>query len=198
MKLLIKNVKGLVIPTQANPKEDAGYDVVAATPPSIVGKHVERPMDRLKLWTKIDYIEYRTGLFVAPITKVVEHWDNVTDGGAEVATRTETDYHIELMPRSSISKYNLVLANSVGTIDLGYRNEILVRFKYIMQPENLIVVDEMGGRKLYCVVDEDSIYKQGDKIIQIKGRENMPIEFEVTDELPPSGRNLGGFGSSGR
>ena len=78
-------------------------------------------------------------------------------------------YHTELFPRSSISKYNLVLANSVATIDRGYRNEILLRYKYIFQPEDMIVVQE-DILRVYGRVNNENIYQKGDKIAQIKAR----------------------------
>ena len=107
-KYYIKNVEGLVLPKRAN-ETDAGYDVIATSDPKIVGDPLNGPSYR-----RIDYIEYETNLYIAPTGK----------------------FHTDLRPRSSISKYNLVLANSIGLIDRGYRNQVLVRFKYIWNPED--------------------------------------------------------------
>ena len=40
------------------------------------------------------------------------------------------------MPRSSVSKYGLILSNEIGLIDKGYRGEILGRF-YSLNEENI-------------------------------------------------------------
>ncbi len=202
MRILVKEREKLQLPTQANPNEDAGYDVVATTEPQIIGEFIERPLDRMKVWRQIAYIQYGTGLFICPVSqkngKIINA--NVDASGALcglVRDESYKDYHIELFPRSSISKYNLVLANSVGTIDLGYRNEILVRFKYIVQPEDLVILPEANVQRVYAMVNPDAIYQQGDKIVQIKARKNTNIEFTIVKDLPASSRNMGGFGSSG-
>lgn len=219
MKLFLKRIKGqngvdiTPIPAQANPaseKEagDAGYDIVATTDPIIRGEYMERPIDNLKVWKKVIHIEYGTNLFWAPASERKESVSNIHcgDSGTDKEgvirfiemERVVTDYHIELFPRSSISKYNLVLANSVGTVDNGYRAQVLVRFKYIFQPEDLVIVPEAGVERIYGIVNPELIYNKGDKICQLKARENIPVEFEIVEELPTSGRNLGGFGSSGK
>lgn len=187
MKLYIKNVQGLKIPSQAN-ESDAGYDIVATTPPNIVGTKISRG-DGLDLWSRIAYIEYGTNLFVAPQREAGSQPFNLLDS---------IDYHIEVFARSSISKYNLAMANSVGTIDNGYRAQILVRFKYLFQPEDFIVIPEAGGTRIYGIVNNEVIYQTGEKIGQIKARRDIPIKFEIIDALPESQRGLGGFGSSGK
>ena len=213
MKLLLKKVPDLIIPSQANPPSDkeigdAGYDITATTDPIIRGEYIERPIDTLKVWKRVIHIEYGTNLYWAPQQTVdkrvtgIEVFDKPKEKKGVVKaydlTATFQDYHIELFPRSSISKYNLVLANSVGTIDNGYRAQVLVRFKYIFQPEDLVFLPEAGVQRAYGIVNPEFIYNKGDKICQLKARENIPVAFEVVDELPASGRNLGGFGSSGK
>jgi dUTP pyrophosphatase len=84
-----------------------------------------------------------------------------------------------VFPRSSIRKYELVLSNSVGVIDSGYRGEIQATFK----KENGL----------------DSLaYKVGDRIAQIMIIPYPPVEFEQWDELSDSERGDGGFGSTGK
>ena len=84
-----------------------------------------------------------------------------------------------VFPRSSIRKYELVLSNSVGVIDSGYRGEIQATFR----KENGL----------------DSLaYKVGDRIAQIMIIPHPPIKFEQWDELSDSERGDGGFGSTGK
>jgi dUTP pyrophosphatase len=175
MKIFIKDVKGLSIPKQAT-ENDAAYDIIATTPPIIFGTKIQRSMDYMDMWSKITFIEYGTNVFIAPEDK---------------------NFHTLLHPRSSISKTNLILANSVGLVDNGYRGQLYCRFKYISQPEDLIVLNEAGGTRVYTIVNLDNIYKEGDKIIQIKASQNIPIDFELVYDLNKTQRGEGGFGSSG-
>ena len=204
MKLFIKDIPGLVLPKQANEGEDAAYDIVATTQPMIRGEHIERMMDHLPLWKRVSYIEYGTNLFVAPdveqvkIVDGIKHHEAISGKVSELTWKQlGITYHTQLYPRSSISNYNLVLANSVATIDGGYRNQIFCRFKYIFQPEDLVTVMEESIR-IYGMVNNDHIYQQGDKIVQIKATRNVKIEFVKVADLPTSQRNTGGFGSSGK
>lgn len=202
MKIYIKKVPGLKIPSQANPGEDGAYDIVATTPPVIHGTSIERPLDGGKLWSRVAFIEYGTNLYISPKEDSTIQWtaknENYHRDGADFSARDiAVKFHTELMPRSSVSKMNLVLANSVGLVDNGYRAEIKVRFKYIFQPEDMVLLQEERLR-LYGIVNNEYLYQQGDKIIQIKAVENIDIDFEEVDELLESSRGLGGFGSSGR
>ena len=127
-KYYIKNVKGLVFPARAN-KTDAGYDVIATSGPKIVGDVYSGTS-----YKRIDYIEYETNLYTHPATEAIDSCQS---------SYSIYNCHTDLRPRSSISKYNIVLANSVGLIDRGYRNQILVRFKYIWQPEDYSIIDDL-------------------------------------------------------
>lgn len=84
-----------------------------------------------------------------------------------------------IFPRSSISKTDLILANSVGVIDSGYRGEIKFRFKVSKE-------------------DYVDIYKKGDKIGQLIIIPLPLIELEEVNELSSTERGEGGFGSSGK
>jgi len=81
-----------------------------------------------------------------------------------------------VFPRSSIRKTDLVLSNSVGVIDSGYRGEIQATFKRI------------GLNK----------YEIGDRGAQIIIIPHPPIEFKEVDELTNTERGEGGFGSTGK
>lgn len=148
------------------------------------------------------YIEYRTGLSVEP----------------------PMGYHLEAFPRSSISKYNLLLANSIGLIDNGYRGEVKLRFRIIKESNNAelpkleykddkfyyIGYFDIGG--FQCGLSKDdvlnliternfcgyNIYKKGDKIAQLVIRKDE-INFVMieVDELKETKRGSGGFGSTG-
>lgn len=90
-----------------------------------------------------------------------------------------------LCARSSISNYDLMLANGIGVIDSGYRGEIKVRFKIIPTWRNLFGLFP-------------KIYSLEDKIAQLVIVPFQSIEWEKTDRLQSSERGGGGFGSSGK
>ena len=182
MKLFVKKLPQLVIPTQGNP-DDAAYDITAASEPIIIGTKFTIPMDGIFAWSKIDYIEYKTGLFITP--------ENERNKIGQIIK-----YHIEVFPRSSICKKNLSLANSVALIDNGYRGEVCLRFEYHFQPEDLIVLPEAGRTRIYRIINPNNIYQKGDRIGQIKASINSNIEFEVVDSLSETIRGTGGFGST--
>lgn len=89
-----------------------------------------------------------------------------------------------VLPRSSISKTPLRLANSIGLIDAGYRGEILA------------AVDNISDRL-------HTVYKN-DRLFQICAHDFLPFTRVVlVDKLedlptPPDNRGSGGFGSTGR
>jgi dUTPase len=186
-KYYLKQVAGLVIPTKANPT-DAGYDVIATSDPKIVGRKLESAStgattDSVSGYYDIDYVEYETNLYLVPDSNNV---------------------HTDLRPRSSISsKTNFVLANSVGLIDAGYHDQVLVRFKYIWQPIDLwwgsapSPIDFLSTAKKIIVglPNVEKMYKKGDKIAQILPSPTIDIAFVTVPELPGENRG-GGFGST--
>ena len=123
-----------------------------------------------------DYIEYGTGLSM-----------EIPEG-----------YVGLIFPRSSISKKDLILTNSVGVIDSGYRGEVKLRFKIDSDYDGIIgfekdrVVFKIGDNFYY-----DNIYNIGDRIGQIIVMPYPKIEFKEVKELSNSKRSKGGFGSTG-
>lgn len=90
----------------------------------------------------------------------------------------ESNYHgYYLYPRSSISKTSLIMANSVGIIDAGYRGEIC-------------------GMVRNCT-SELYIVKKGDKLFQLCSPDLKPIDITITINLSDSIRGENGFGSTG-
>lgn len=83
-----------------------------------------------------------------------------------------------LFPRSSISKKDLFLTNSVGVIDSGYRGEVMLKFK-------------MTGDSLRD-------YEIGERIGQIIIIPYPELSFVVSDELSDTDRGVGGYGSTGK
>ncbi len=155
-----------------------GFDVVVTSEPEIVGEKYENGA-----YKRIDYIQYKTNLKLA-----VQKDRQFSNFGY-----TDLDYDILAFPRSSVSKYNLVLANCIGLIDADYRGEVLLRFKYIWQPEDYrIRTDNL----LEGNVNSTKLYNKGDKVCQLKVTKVENVEFVLVDELDSTTRGDGGFGST--
>ena len=164
-KIFIKNSIKL------SPK-DSPYNIgidIKAISMEIIGEKVNG------FYRSIDYIEYDTGI----------HLDSLKKNSEELI-------YTLVYPRSSLSKKNLLLCNSVGLIDPNYRDSIKLRFKYIYQPKDIRPFNDF----FLLEVDEDKIYNIGDKIGQLVFCKTIQAQFEYVPELMPSDR-IGGFGSTG-
>lgn len=150
MEVKIKKLHNdAIIPTYAK-DGDSGLDITA------ISEGIRHSETGFKGRTLYEYYEYSTGLSIEiPI-----------------------GYVGLIFPRSSISKTSLILTNSVGVIDSGYRGEIKFRFK---------VVDNLG-----------IIYDKGDKIGQLIILPFPEIIFKEVEELSITERGEGGFGSTGK
>jgi len=81
------------------------------------------------------------------------------------------------LPRSSINKHYMLLANSPGLGDPDYRGELKACFYYF---------------------SEELIYKPGERVAQMVFLPDPEVEFVEVDELSETERGSGGFGSTGR
>jgi dUTP pyrophosphatase len=95
--------------------------------------------------------------------------------GTGLALEIERGNVALIFPRSSISNTGHRLLNSVGVIDSGYRGEIKIRMSWT----------------------DRNAYKLGDRVAQLMVLELPRVLVEEVDELPPSERGDGGFGSTG-
>ena len=98
------------------------------------------------------YVEYKTGLAL-----------EIPEGHA-----------CFIFPRSSISKKDLMLCNSVGVLDSSYRGELILRFQ------------KFGNE----------IYEVGEKVGQIVILPYPDVKIEETTQLSETVRGDGGFGST--
>lgn len=83
-----------------------------------------------------------------------------------------------IFPRSSIRDKDLVLSNSVGVIDSGYRGNIQATFN--------ITNELMQSFK----------YKIGERVAQMIIIPYPQVQFEEVEELSTTERGEGGFGST--
>ena len=92
----------------------------------------------------------------------------------DLENNTYTSYY--LVPRSSISKTNFQLANSIGIIDAGYRGDIMAKIRNF-DPEN------------------NSLLSKG-TYFQIISPDLKPIKINLVESLSNTTRNESGFGST--
>ena len=105
-----------------------------------------------------DYVEYDTGLqFQLP-----------------------EGYAMLIFPRSSNSKKDLLLCNSVGILDAGYTGNLKLRFKLTTEGYT------------------EKIYNPGDKVGQIMIIPYPEINFIETEVFNETERGDGGFGSTAK
>ena len=94
-----------------------------------------------------------------------------------LAFEIPTGYVGLLYPRSSVSKTDMTLRNSVGVIDSGYRGPVILKFREY----------------------DDSLfnYKIGDRVAQLMIMPHPEVMFNEVDTLSDTSRGSGGFGSTG-
>jgi dUTP pyrophosphatase len=104
------------------------------------------------------YIEYRTGFRM-----------EIPEG-----------YGVDIFARSSISNTDLILSNSVGIVDTGYRGEWIFKFKVIP------------------FIDNPIMYKDGERIGQFRLYKKIQCNLIEGYVSKDTDRGTGGFGSSGK
>ena len=83
-------------------------------------------------------------------------------------------------PRSGLAaRHGITVVNAPGTVDVGYRGEVRVV---------LLNTDP----------DEPFTVHRGDRIAQLVVQPVTTVRFADVEELPPTPRGEGGFGSTGR
>lgn len=94
-----------------------------------------------------------------------------------------------LVPRSSLSKRNIVMTNSVGIIDAEYRGEIMASLMYLGDNSSDFASDTHQ--------DSGGYIAKYERIVQLVIVPVLLADFTVVDELSDTVRGTGGFGSTG-
>lgn len=109
--------------------------------------------------------------------------NDYTQYGTGLAVQVPYGYVGLLFPRSSNSKKDLLLCNSVGCVDHGYTGEVCLRFKKIVKDSEF--------------PNTFKTYEVGDRVAQLIIMPVPRVNFIQVDELDSTERGAGGFGSSG-
>lgn len=108
----------------------------------------------------------------------------ITPGGRAlvptgIAVAIPTGYEGQVRMRSGLAHdKGLAVLNAPGTVDSDYRGELR------------IIIANLGA--------EPVTIHRGDRIAQLVFAPVVQARFERVDELPPTSRGAGGFGSSGK
>ena len=113
--------------------------------------------------------------------KILNHSITQITYGTGLSIEIPEGYVGLVYPRSSIRNKSLLLSNSVGVIDSGYRGEIQATF---------IKTNSVHGI--------DSVYKVGDRICQIIIVPYPKVNLIPVQSLSESIRGINGFGSTGK
>lgn len=113
------------------------------------------------------------------ITSIISETKEDVTYGFGIALEIPRGYVGLVFPRSSVRKYDLLLTNSVGVIDSGYRGEIQATFK------------KTNGQDSFK-------YNTGERGGQIIIMPHPNIELIEFKDLSSSERGEGGFGSTGK
>lgn len=96
-----------------------------------------------------------------------------------IAIALPVGYEAEVRPKSGLAaKFGITVLNAPGTIDADYRGEIKV------------ILINLG--------DVPFEIRDGDRIAQMVFKETVRARWQEVEQLPESGRGIGGFGSTGR
>ena len=129
------------------------------------------------------------GMDLTATSKSYDDHGNVVYGTG-LAFEIPMGYVGYVFPRSSNAKKDLILSNSVGVIDSGYRGEVIFKFK------PLAYLAETEHEKYELSIEFPESYEIGDRIGQIIIMPIPHIEFNEVDELSSTDRGTGGFGST--
>ena len=163
------------------------------------------------------------GMDLTAVSRVFDEKGSVVYGTG-LAFEIPEGYVGLLFPRSSNAKKDLLLSNSVGVLDSGYRGEVTFKFKpsLLYVDKGAVGEDENdydgsfqtdintqevtfhGRNKDYPDVSEGCLpflprlYEVGERIGQVIIIPYPHIELEEVDELSDTDRGTGGYGSTGK
>jgi dUTP pyrophosphatase len=95
-----------------------------------------------------------------------------------IAVEVPPGYEVQVRPRSGLSRQGVVVA--FGTVDADYRGELFVNMSAALTSQGSFTLHD------------------GDRIAQLVVAPVVLCDVVEVDELAPSERGAGGFGSTGR
>lgn len=205
-----------------------GVDTIEPKLPTY-GKEGDACMDMYPIYCEWDRNKdrwiYHTGLAFAIGNSIIRK--HITEGKIEKTIDVNADNEMELRPRSNLTKSDFYIPNAPGTLDWGYRGELIMIFKNrtsadLIQGISTIITainklaikcganaeirqyTQYARQQLSGVIQSINTppYKCDgiDRCAQliIRGRDNIVWqEVQTIEELGTTERGDGGFGSTG-
>lgn len=140
------------------------------------------------------------GMDLTAVSKVYDKDGNVSYGTG-LAFEIPEGYVGLLFPRSSNSKKDLLLSNSIGVLDSGYRGEVSFKFKpaaFFGGNLETVGVDSDTYEETFLPPTDLVEYAIGERIGQIIILPYPQVTFQEVEELSTTERGEGGFGSTGK
>ncbi len=135
------------------------------------------------------------GFDLVATSREIDEYGNVVYGTG-LAFEIPEGYVGKLYPRSSICKYDMVLSNSTGIIDAGFRGEVKAKFRPVQMFDEFC--DKLKDHGVTYSAKNCEIYAVGDRIGQLIIEKLEPIQLEEADTLSETDRGAGGYGSTGK
>ena len=148
------------------------------------------------------------GLDLTAVSKTFDEYGNVVYGFG-LAFEIPEGYAGFIFPRSSNHKSGLLLTNSVGVIDAGFRGEVTAKFatrittslpRTFWRRLKCFFTCKIKGysTRIWCNFPENENYNIGDRVAQMVILPYPKVEFVEVDELSETERGTGGYGSTGK
>lgn len=143
------------------------------------------------------------GLDLVATSKSTDRDGNIVYGTG-LAFEIPKGYVGLLFPRSSNAKTNLILTDSVGVIDSGYRGEVTFKFKCLHYRiinylswwwHKYVLKKEIQNAEIHMFFHNP--YEVGNRIGQLVIVKHPYIELVESEELSETERGKGGYGSTG-
>lgn len=141
-------------------------------------------------------------------TSMTTEGNGIVTYGTGIAVEIPQGYVGLVFPRSSNYKKDLLLTNSVGVIDSGYRGEIMFKYtpvgtiailhrlrdrvKFLLRGKLSRRFIGVPARRLHGIE-----YNIGDRVGQLIIIPYPKVEFEEVEKLSDSDRGTNGYGSTG-
>lgn len=162
---------------------------------------VELLSDTAKIPTRAHSTDTGYDLTITGVSKIV---DDVIFFKTDLSLQPPRGYYFEVVPRSSISKLPLSMANSIGVIDESYRGEVLIPVRVnhpgtkmdsrsSVYPQGIVNIFGLNPQTMSAL--SDLIIKNKPKLFQAILRKRNDCDF-VVDGLDDTERAEGGFGST--
>lgn len=165
-----------------------------------------------KLYEDVPTPKYATsgsaGLDLTAMSRFYDKDGNVCYGTG-IAVEIPEGYVGLLFPRSSITKKDILVKNSVGVIDSDYRGEIVLKCSPCLGYGNHYNLDECKDLRYGINTDQDHFqtidylipnhenYEIGDKCCQLVIVPIPKVVIHLVDELSETERGANGYGHTG-